>query len=451
MREVDDSSHNVKAVLLLSLLVNYNKFEFQNPYQNRVEDFVNEGAIQSITRSIGFACAHARDRYVAVQDDTPEGWGLTTALVYVGLRSLTPEAKRKPPPSEDEAKRLFSSLPSDEASILLPTYSFIYSNKLFASIFISTSSQTSKETPIAAFLSLASYLSHHAYRSDRCLRYTILSLLTIQSLVEDAVNIKRLSSDQSKTSIRLCRQRAPSSPLITSDRTPASATLDICSDLISHNLRRRLDIPLYSLTIGIILRISTQLSHNKTRLQHHWSYLWATLFSLMRFLTQYAKDLSSVTEIQSQLCAPLTQLIAFCLSAGDTFLPNPSDYDDLFYKLIEVGTPLLTRFRDSYFPPPNTTNTPKAPSHSHPASSPASIRILISVCTHYSSLVASQSQTRKITPHAVQEVIKQGYETLSIEGGEGLAEWEAWREKGPWKAEVKRLVRTVVEDVRGMR
>ena len=152
----------------------------------------------------------------------PDGWNMNSALLYVGLGALTPEAKRKKaPPSEEEAKELFDALPPVEASICLPAYSFVYANKLFASNLASLSSQNSKESPFVLVLSFTSYLSHHAYRSQRCLHYTLLSMLTIQTLVEDLILIKRLSSEELKISVRLCRQRPPHPPLITSARTPA--------------------------------------------------------------------------------------------------------------------------------------------------------------------------------------------------------------------------------------
>lgn len=470
-------------MLLLGLLANYNKFEFQNPYQNRLEDFVNEQTIQDLVRSIGQACNTARDSYLAVHDDMPDGWNMNSALLYIGLGTLTPEAKRKKaPPSEEEAKELFDTLPSVEASICLPTYSFVYANKLFASNLASLPSQNSKETPLSLFLSFTSYLSHHAYRSQRCLHYTLLNMLTIQTLVEDPILIKRLSSDELKTSVRLCRQRPPSPPLITSVRTPASGILDICTDTISHNLRRRLDIPLHQLALGIILRIISHLSRNKVRLSHHWSYLWGTLLSFLRFLTHYTTDLNPLPSIHHEICNPLTELIAFCLSTGDSFLSDPASYDDLFYKLIEMGSPLLTKFRDAYYPPirnPTATTTPTSrpiipppsPSALHsPPQDGSAINILIQVSTHYHSLLQAEHGAKKThqSPAAVQKVIKQGYETLSIEAAEGLGRWERWREGGggsgvggggvgglaggsvgwDWRGELKRIVRTVVADAK---
>lgn len=97
--------------VLLGLLANYNKFEFQNPYQLRLDDFVNETSIQKIVKGVGTSCAALRNGYVAVQDDAPEGWSLISSLMYFGLGALKSGSKDKMnPPTAEEAKDLFANL-----------------------------------------------------------------------------------------------------------------------------------------------------------------------------------------------------------------------------------------------------------------------------------------------------------------------------------------------------
>ncbi len=111
MHDCDTPEQVFEPVILLGLLANYNKFEFQNPYQLRLDDFVNESTIQKIVRGIGTSCASVRNGYVAVQEDLPEAWNLSSTLVFFGLRALAPGAKNTPaPPGEEEAKELFSKL-----------------------------------------------------------------------------------------------------------------------------------------------------------------------------------------------------------------------------------------------------------------------------------------------------------------------------------------------------
>ncbi|KAL6238154.1 hypothetical protein BDW75DRAFT_228162 [Aspergillus navahoensis] len=461
--------------LLLGLLANYNKFEFQNPYQLRLDDFVNETSIQKIVKGVGLSCGALRNGYVAVQDDSPEGWTLMGTLMYFGLGVLAPGRKEKQtPPSPEEAKEMFAALPAQQAAILLATYDFTNANKLFGYHLInSTLEKDTEESPFSSFLSLSSYLLHHAYRSPRVGHYAELSLFTLRILSEDSTSCKLLCSDESKRKVRLCRQRQPYLPHVAGDRVLATVIFDILIDAISHNLRRRLDVQLYSHTIAILLRILTYLSMNRIRLSYHWSELWRTLLSLMRFLTTYVSDLSTSPHITT-LTTSLVDLVAFCVSSGDTFLPDPASYDDLFYKIVETG-PIIAKFRDVYsLKPTSSSRTTSSLSKSTDVNKDihvAAVETLISVSTHFYALLFNPgtstdadkaaikangdqsltptpipaAQKKNLSPREVHRIIKQGYDTLSIQPPEGLSAWTRYRETD-WKPDLKRAARCAVDD-----
>lgn len=196
----------------------------------------------------------------------------------------------------------------------------------------------------------------------------------------------------------------------------------------------------------------------------------------MRFLTTYASDLTSNPKIQT-LKTSLADLIAFCVSGGDTFLPDPASYDDLFYKLVETG-PIISKFRHAYsFSRSNNAaagvTASKAPDAiSQNEQNSAAIDTLQSVSTHFYTLlfhsegvdaaavtvatpkadepapVALPSIKKKnLSPREVHRIIKQGYDTLSIQPPEGLSAWAKWRE-AEWKSELKRAARCAVDDAR---
>jgi hypothetical protein len=111
VQDCENSTQIVPAFYLLGLLTNYNKFEFQNPYRLRLDDFVNDAIIQKVIGSFADNCLRLRDAYVAVQDDLPEGWTLGSTLNYIGLGALAPGSRPSTPtPAADETKSLFSAL-----------------------------------------------------------------------------------------------------------------------------------------------------------------------------------------------------------------------------------------------------------------------------------------------------------------------------------------------------
>ena len=129
---------------------------------------------------------------------------------------------------------------------MLATYDFANANKLFCFNLLSLPAASKhQESPLSAYLSLTSYLLNHAHRSVRAASYAYLNVLVIRLLAEDQVLCKRICSEESKTSVRLCRQRQPYLPMVRAERPVASVLLDMMIDAINHNLRRKLDVELY--------------------------------------------------------------------------------------------------------------------------------------------------------------------------------------------------------------
>lgn len=437
--------------LLLGLLVNYNKFEFRNPYRLRLEDFVNETTIQKIVRGLGKVCSQSRNHYVSPQEDINERWTLSSALAYIGLGILAPSKIVSTAPGNEDAKEQFAALPESDAAILLGTYDFVNANKLFCfSLVTCPPEPKTEEPPLGAFLSLTSYILHHAYRSPRATLYGLLNLATLRLTIEDPVLCKHLCSPESPLAVRFCRQKPPFLPSAPDSRPAAASILDILIDAINHNLRRRLDVALYISCLRLIHRLLAYLVFSRTRFQYHWSLLWQTLLSLLRFLTTYAQDLIPLHADLGSLLDPLLACLALAVSAGDAFLPDPAAYDDFFYKLVEAGH-YLPRFKQAFnLQQPVTTSSVVNPSSIGAGGAATSaIDLLIQVSTHYHDLLETEKGKGRmgsnLSPREVGKVIRQGHETLSLPAMDGLEQWDRWRE-GDEKGMLKRVTRVAVAD-----
>ncbi|TQS33585.1 hypothetical protein Golomagni_06065 [Golovinomyces magnicellulatus] len=355
----------------------------------------------------------------------------------IGLGAMTSGSKqeKKPVYDAETAKQLFTQLPSQNAAILLATYDFAHANKLFCFNFVNFKAEKGREPPIASFTSLTSYLLQHAHLSPRSTYYAHLNLMVFRLLIEDNNICKTICSEEPKVAVRLCRHRPPFLPLVKGDRSLGCGVLDALVDGINHNLRKRLDVSLYTLCLGILLRIISYLSRTRTRLTYHWSEFFRSLLSLVRFLTTYTSDLQDLQHIET-VVDHVVNLIALSLSAGEAFLPTPAAYDDLFYKVVESGD-VLVKFKENYKLGKKNSS---------------SIDTLISVSTHYKQLLAEgggKIKPNSLTAGQVTEVIKQGYETLSIQATEGLDSWDRYREADE-RMLLKKMARTAVDDVRTM-
>ena len=298
---------------------------------------------------------------------------------------------------------------------------------------------------MSAFLSSASYVLHHAYRSSRATSYGMLNLLILRLIIEDLNLCRVLCDPENLVSPRLCRQRQPFLPATAKLRPPAATILDILVDTVNHNLRRQLSIPLYISTIGLIHRLLSYLTFTRTRLSYHWSLLWQTLLSFLRFLTTYASSLAIQDPDLPQLINPFLATLALAVSSGESFLPDPAAYDDLYYKLVEAGD-FLQRFKKAF---QIHLRAPPAP-NSNPSPTTA-IDMLIQVSTHFHDLAEAEKakgrMSNNLSPREVSKVIRQGYETLNLPVLEGLDRWDRFKESDE-RGLLKKFARVAVEDTR---
>lgn len=304
------------------------------------------------------------------------------------------------------------------------------------------------EAPFCAFLSYTSYLVHHAYRSPRATIYGLLNFLILRIVIEDLALCKILCDPETLLAVRLCRHRQPLLPATPKSRPAAAPILDILVDSINHNLRRHLDIPLYISSIGLIHRLLSYLTFTRTRLAYHWSLLWQTLLSFLRFLTTYAPSLTIQDPDLPLLINPFLATLALAVTSGESFLPDPAAYDDLFYKLVEAGD-YLSRFKKAFQmhltqPSENISAISNGPTT-------APIDILIQVAAHYHDLMEAEKGNGRMgnnmSPREVSKVIRQGYDALSLPAIEGLDRWDRFRE-GDERGMLKRVARVVVEDTK---
>ena len=280
--------------------------------------------------------------------------------------------------------------------------------------------------------------------------YGLLNLLILRIMVEDMTLCKSLCGPETTTSVRLCRQRQPFLPANPTPRPPVISILDILIDTVNHNLRRHLDVQLYISTVGLIHRILSYLAFTRTRLSYHWSLLWQTLLSFLRFLITYASDFATRDPDLPNLLKPFVAILALAVTAGESFLLDPAAYDDLFYKLVEASD-FLTRFKKTFASYidhlDGTVGNQSAPSMSGPASGP--IDLLIQVSAHYHELVQAERDKGRLgnnpSPREVSKIIRQGYETLNLPSMEGLDRWDRFKE-GEERGMLKRAARVAVED-----
>lgn len=105
---------------------------------------------------------------------------------------------------------------------------------------------------------------------------------------------------------------------------------------MSH-MMKKLPMELYLLCISVIHRVLCYQKRCRVRLNYQWKEMWTALISLLRFVTQNESNLAKRMDI-FLLCLQVVNIFNLFITYGDTFLPTPSSYDELYYEIIRMNS-----------------------------------------------------------------------------------------------------------------
>lgn len=112
--------------------------------------------------------------------------------------------------------------------------------------------------------------------------------------------------------------------------------LDLIVEFIQSHLMKKFPNELYELALGVVLRVLCHQKRCRLRLSLcPWRDLWAALIALLKFL--HSSDTSLIRKFDVfALATQAVNILNLFITFGDTFLPSPQSYDDLYYEIIRM-------------------------------------------------------------------------------------------------------------------
>lgn len=363
--------HGNDVVILLTLLVNYRKYEGANPYIVQLSLLADELALNGYSQVISCALIDFCRQY-ATQNAIEAAGGVTgqthssSSSWFSSLSNIVGNMF-----VSDEGVERVQQIRANNA-LLLALYEAIHLNRNF----ITTLAQTQTES--SAPPSPSNTLSHNQAQqvasavSANDLKAPILDAMTLSptnllvavfqycSIVmqdhkneSSAANLKLclliltcIAEDQYANSLmhdvnlsfRVALHRAPMRHRkIPVDRLsklqPLAATLlDLLLEFIVSHLMKKFPMELYLLCVGIIHRVLCYQKRCRVRLSYPWKELWSALIGLLKFLVQQEQTLVKRCNI-FHLAIQIVNIFNLYITYGDTFLATTNSYDELYYEL----------------------------------------------------------------------------------------------------------------------
>lgn len=232
--------------VVLSMLLAYQQFEIQNPVSKELKQYTVKSGIERISQQYGVAAAQIRDQYLVIEDDNSYGWSLSTTASYLTLGLTNSVVRPVNQITPEQADALFSAQPDWLASAIISLYKWTEANASFRIGFVTALTSGQVPSPLANFISLASYTGHHAHRSPRSRAYAYLCLLVLRILTEDPQTARSICSNQDRYVIGLCRHRSPRLATTEKKQLPVAALLNVLLDTTAHNMKKAIDISFHT-------------------------------------------------------------------------------------------------------------------------------------------------------------------------------------------------------------
>jgi len=318
------------SVLLLDLLANFRRFESRNPYLVRMEDYVDEKAMERIISLSTLALEDLREAYRNISTAKNTNSSLIGQVTSTVINVIGSPLSKKASPASRPINQAFDSHPGRPTCILLPIYDLLCSNTTFFNVLLASKSFWE------SFLSFSSYLLSHASSNPRSELYGRLVLVILIHLAEEGAKLVCGATDDSiKVSVEFCRDRLP--PLGPSSdlaREPIAAMLDCGILYLRHNLQRKLKIATHIVCLRLIHELLFCLQSHQVRLEgFDWRELWRALFSLGSRVGSRIDELKTVPDID-RLAQQILDILSFAAIWSEVLFKDNLTTAILYFEIL---------------------------------------------------------------------------------------------------------------------
>ncbi|CAH0391758.1 unnamed protein product [Bemisia tabaci] len=303
--------HGSDVLLLISLLVNYRKYELSNPYIVKLSILDNELALngygQVLTGALSELCHQSETDETEIQ----ASW-LSSITNMVGLMFGT----------EGDYSRMQQV--NCNTGALIALYEVVHLNRNFMTtlahiqtdVKVGSFPQDDSNAGLEQSTLLVTFFQYCSIvmQDPKCANSTKLCFIILSCIAEDQYANFYMHDSNLMFKVILYRlpMRHRKITLDSQPQTLAATLVDLIVEFIMSHMMNKFPLELFLLAIGIIHRILCYQKKSRVRLNYQWKNLWSALISLLKFLTlhkaQFAKKYD-IFSLGSQVCCLYQELL----------------------------------------------------------------------------------------------------------------------------------------------
>uniref|UniRef100_A0A8C0PGH4 Armadillo like helical domain containing 3 n=1 Tax=Canis lupus familiaris TaxID=9615 RepID=A0A8C0PGH4_CANLF len=422
--------HGYDAVVLLALLVNYRKYESVNPYIVKLSIVDDEATLNGMGLVIAQALSEYNRQYKDKEEEHQSGF--FSALTNMVGSMFIADAHEK------------ISVQTNEA-ILLALYEAVHLNRNFITVLAQSHPEMGLvTTPVSpAPTTPATPLGTTPPSSDdeHRLHSGKLCLIILTCIAEDQYANAFLHDDNMNFRVNLhrmpMRHRKKAADKNLPCRPLVCAVLDLMVEFIVTHMMKEFPMDLYVRCIQVVHKLLCYQKKCRVRLHYTWRELWSALINLLKFLMSNETVLLAKHNIFT-LALMIVNLFNMFITYGDTFLPTPSSYDELYYEIIRMHQSFDNLYSMVLRLSTNAGQWKEAASKVTHAL--VNIRAIINHFNPKIESYAAVNHISQLSEEQVLEVVRANYDTLTLKLQDGLDQYERYSEQHKEAAFFKELV-----------
>uniref|UniRef100_A0A8I6A824 Armadillo-like helical domain containing 3 n=1 Tax=Rattus norvegicus TaxID=10116 RepID=A0A8I6A824_RAT len=450
--------HGYDAVVLLALLVNYRKYESVNPYIVKLsiildvsflfrqykdkEEEHQSGFFSALTNMVGsmfIADAHEK---ISVQTNEAILLALYEA-VHLNRNFITVLAQSHP-----EMGLVTTPVSPTPTTPATPLGTTPPSSDVISSVELSLDADVQTSNLLITFLKYSSIVMQDT-KDEHRLHSGKLCLIILTCIAEDQYANAFLHDDNMNFRVNLhrmpMRHRKKAADKNLPCRPLVCAVLDLMVEFIVTHMMKEFPMDLYVRCVQVVHKLLCYQKKCRVRLHYTWRELWSALINLLKFLMSNETVLLAKHNIFT-LTLMIVNLFNMFITYGDTFLPTPSSYDELYYEIIRMHQSFDNLYCMVLRLSTNAGQWKEAASKVTHAL--VNIRAIVSHFTPKIESYAAVNHISQLSEEQVLEVVRANYDTLTLKLQDGLDQYERYSEQHKEAAFFKELVRSISTNVR---